>query len=123
MKLDWYAHFYLYFIQDFVFQIYFSFQDPGIDHFLALELIKDVQEKGGVVESYISYCGGLPAPEFSNNPLRYKFSWSPRAALANSLSAAKYLSHGQTVEILGGGDLMSAPKELNFLPGFALEGL
>lgn len=96
--------------------------DPGIDHLLALELIKEVQEKGGVIESLISYCGGLPAPEYSNNPLRYKFSWSPRAALANTLSAAKYLSQGQIVEILGGGDLMSAPKTLNFLPGFALEG-
>lgn len=96
--------------------------DPGIDHLLALECIKEVQEKGGMIESLISYCGGLPAPEHSNNPLRYKFSWSPRAALANTLSAAKYLSRGQVVEILGGGDLMSAPKELDFLPGFALEG-
>lgn len=96
--------------------------DPGIDHFLALELIKNVHEKGGSIESLISYCGGLPAPEFSNNPLRYKFSWSPRGVLANTLSPAKYLSRGQIVEILGGGDLMSAPKDLKFLPGFALEG-
>lgn len=43
--------------------------------------------------------------------------------LANTLSPAKYLNRGQIVEILGGGDLMSiAPKHLNFLPGFALEG-
>lgn len=96
--------------------------DPGIDHLLALECIKEVQEKGGAIESLVSYCGGLPAPEHSGNPLRYKFSWSPRAALANTLSAAKYLSRGQVVEILGGGDLMSAPKDLDFLPGFALEG-
>lgn len=96
--------------------------DPGIDHFLALECIKEIHDKGGSIESLISYCGGLPAPEHSNNSLRYKFSWSPRAALLNTLSAAKYLSRGQVVEILGGGDLMSAPKDLNFLPGFALEG-
>lgn len=96
--------------------------DPGIDHFLALECIRDIQGKGGSIESLISYCGGLPAPEHSDNSLRYKFSWSPRGALVNTLSAAKYLSKGQVVEILGGGDLMSAPKELDFLPGFALEG-
>lgn len=96
--------------------------DPGIDHLLALECIRDVQEKGGVVESFVSYCGGLPAPEHSNNALRYKFSWSPRGALLNTLSAAKYLSKGQVVEISGGGDLMSSPRDLNFLPGFALEG-
>lgn len=96
--------------------------DPGIDHFLALECIKDVQEKGGTIESFISFCGGLPAPEHSDNALRYKFSWSPRGALVNTLSPAKYLSKGQVVEISGGGDLMSTPKSLKFLPGFALEG-
>lgn len=96
--------------------------DPGIDHFLALECIRDVQERGGVIESFISFCGGLPAPEHSDNALRYKFSWSPRGALVNTLSAAKYLSRGQEVEINGGGDLMSTPRKLDFLPGFALEG-
>uniref|UniRef100_A0A182P494 Alpha-aminoadipic semialdehyde synthase, mitochondrial n=1 Tax=Anopheles epiroticus TaxID=199890 RepID=A0A182P494_9DIPT len=96
--------------------------DPGIDHLLALECIQEVQENGGLVESFVSFCGGLPAPEHSNNPLRYKFSWSPRGVLLNTLSAAKYLSKGQVVEISGGGELMSAPRELEFLPGFALEG-
>lgn len=96
--------------------------DPGIDHLLALECIRDIKDKGGEIESFVSYCGGLPAPEYSDNPLRYKFSWSPRGALMNTLSAAKYLSKGQIVEISGGGDLMSSPRDLDFLPGFALEG-
>lgn len=73
--------------------------DPGIDHLLALECIHEAQRQGGIVESFVSYCGGLPAPEFSDNPLRYKFSWSPRGALLNTLSAAKYLSKGQVSEI------------------------
>lgn len=96
--------------------------DPGIDHLLALECIRDIQERGGIIESFVSFCGGLPAPEHSHNPLRYKFSWSPRGALVNTLASAKYLSKGQIVEISGGGDLMSSPRELDFLPGFALEG-
>lgn len=96
--------------------------DPGIDHLLALECINEIHEKGGVIESFISYCGGLPAPEHSDNSLRYKFSWSPRGVLVNTLSAAKYLSKGQIVEISGGGDLMSSSIDLDFLPGFALEG-
>jgi len=87
-----------------------------------LECFKDIHERGGVIESFVSFCGGLPAPEHSNNPLRYKFSWSPRGALVNTLASAKYLSKGQIVEISGGGDLMSAPRDLDFLPGFALEG-
>lgn len=96
--------------------------DPGIDHLLALECIHDIQNHGGRIDSFVSYCGGLPAPEFSDNALRYKFSWSPRGVLLNTISAAKYLSKGQIVEVLSGGELMSVARELNFLPGFAFEG-
>ncbi|KMQ95024.1 alpha-aminoadipic semialdehyde mitochondrial [Lasius niger] len=119
--------------------------DPGIDHLLAIECFDDVRQAGGKIETFVSWCGGLPAPECSSNPLRYKFSWSPRGALLNTLAPAKYLHAGQNlcekdlrkiyisvfihfffvvqeVEIAGGGDLMSAVQELDFLPGFALEG-
>jgi len=37
----------------------------------------------------VSFCGGLPAPEASGNPLGYKFSWSPRGALLNMLAGGK----------------------------------
>ena len=63
--------------------------DPGIDHFLAMECFDDAAQGGGKVESFISFCGGLPAPECSDNPLGYKFSWSPRGALLNMLSGAR----------------------------------
>ncbi|CAG9819108.1 unnamed protein product [Phaedon cochleariae] len=96
--------------------------DPGIDHLLALECIQDVQNSGGRVTSFESFCGGLPAPEFSDNPLRYKFSWSPKGALSNTVSSARYLRKGQIVEIKEGGELMRAVKPLDFLPGFNLEG-
>ncbi|KOB73884.1 Alpha-aminoadipic semialdehyde synthase, mitochondrial, partial [Operophtera brumata] len=69
--------------------------DPGIDHLLALECIHNIQNHGGRIDSFVSYCGGLPAPEFSDNALRYKFSWNPRGVLLNTISAAKYLSKGQ----------------------------
>ncbi|KAF2879699.1 hypothetical protein ILUMI_26475 [Ignelater luminosus] len=96
--------------------------DPGIDHLLALECMQEAKSLGGRITSFESFCGGLPAPEFSNNPLRYKFSWSPRSALINTLASAKYLSKGQLVNIKEGGDLMGATKTLDFLPGFNLEG-
>ena len=47
--------------------------DPGIDHFLAVECFDDIRAAGGKIRSYVSWCGGLPAPECSDNPLRYKF--------------------------------------------------
>lgn len=96
--------------------------DPGIDHLLALEAIQEIKALGGKVTAFESFCGGLPAPEFSDNPLRYKFSWSPRSALLNTISSAKYLENGKTVTISEGGELMAVTKPLHFLPGFNLEG-
>lgn len=47
------------------------------------------------VVSFVSWCGGIPAPESSANPLRYKFNWSPRGVLFNILGGAKYLENGK----------------------------
>jgi alpha-aminoadipic semialdehyde synthase len=52
--------------------------DPGIDHLVSMELFDHVKSNGGEINSYVSWCGGLPAPEASNVPLGYKFSWSPK---------------------------------------------
>ena len=96
--------------------------DPGIDHFLAMECFDDAHQGGGKVESFISFCGGLPAPECSDNPLGYKFSWSPRGALLNMLSGARYLQNGTVVEVEDNGGLIDAAVPMDFLPGFSLEG-
>ena len=45
--------------------------DPGIDHMLAMECFDEVKRAGGHITSYVSYCGGLPAPEHSDSPLRW----------------------------------------------------
>ena len=69
--------------------------DPGIDHLLAMECFDEVQLGCGRVDSFVSYCGGLPAPECSDNALRSQFSWSPRGALLNTMSGARYLKDGK----------------------------
>ncbi|KAH8032636.1 hypothetical protein HPB51_026089 [Rhipicephalus microplus] len=69
--------------------------DPGIDHLLAMECFDEVRRKGGKVVSFVSYCGGLPAPEHANNPLRYKISWNPRSAFVNCMGSARYLENGK----------------------------
>jgi len=96
--------------------------DPGIDHLLAMECFDEVRNGGGKVTSFVSYCGGLPAPECSDNPLRYRFSWSPRGALMNTVGSARYLKDGKVIEIGGGGELLEKRESLDFLPGFAFEG-
>ena len=65
--------------------------DPGIDHLEALRVINEAKDKGGKVISFVSWCGGVPMPEASCNPLAYKFSWSPRGVLTAAKNNAKYL--------------------------------
>lgn len=47
------------------------------------------------LKEFISFCGGLPAPEDSNNPFGYKFSWSARGVLLALKNTAKYLENGK----------------------------
>ncbi|XP_070686971.1 alpha-aminoadipic semialdehyde synthase, mitochondrial [Pempheris klunzingeri] len=96
--------------------------DPGIDHMLAMECIDQAKADGCAVESYTSFCGGLPAPECSDNPLRYKFSWSPYGVLLNTISPAIFLRDNEVVSIPPGGSLMDSTTPMDFFPGFSLEG-
>ncbi|KNG85713.1 saccharopine dehydrogenase [Aspergillus nomiae NRRL 13137] len=83
--------------------------DPGIDHLYAVKTIDEVHKEGGKITSFLSYCGGLPAPECSNNPLGYKFSWSSRGVLLALRNAAKFYKDGQEVSVAG-PDLMLPPS-------------
>lgn len=89
---------------------------------LAMQIFDEVRDSGGVINSYHSYCGGLPAPENATNSLRYKFNWSPRAVLLNTISTGKYLKSGKIIEIPGQGALLEqGSSSVSFLPGFNLE--
>ncbi len=75
--------------------------DPGIDHMSAMKIIHHVQENGGEITSFRSWCGGLPAPQDNDNPFGYKFSWSPRGVLLAGRNPAHYLEDGQEIHIPG----------------------
>ncbi|XP_047619493.1 alpha-aminoadipic semialdehyde synthase, mitochondrial isoform X2 [Phacochoerus africanus] len=96
--------------------------DPGLDHMLAMETIDKAKEVGATIESYTSYCGGLPAPEHSNNPLRYKFSWSPVGVLMNIMQPATYLLNGKVVNVVGGVSFLDSVTPMDYFPGLNLEG-
>jgi saccharopine dehydrogenase (NADP+, L-glutamate forming) len=76
--------------------------DPGIDHMSAMKVIHEVEAKGGKISSFVSWCGGLPAPEANDNPFGYKFSWSPKGVLLAGLNPARFQKDGQVVEIPDG---------------------
>ncbi|MEN8097676.1 MAG: saccharopine dehydrogenase C-terminal domain-containing protein [Chloroflexota bacterium] len=76
--------------------------DPGIDHMSAMRVIDEVQCNGGEITTFMSYCGGLPAPEANTNPLGYKFSWSPRGVIMAGKNPAHYLWDEEEVNVPDG---------------------
>jgi len=94
--------------------------DPGIDHLYAVKTISEVHKEGGKVTGFLSYCGGLPAPEDSDNPLGYKFSWSPRGVLLAAGNTAQFYRDGQA-ETVTGAQLMSTAKPYHIYPGYAFD--
>ncbi|CAL5199116.1 unnamed protein product [Lathyrus oleraceus] len=98
--------------------------DPGIDHMMAMKMIDEAHMQNGKIKAFTSYCGGLPSPEAANNPLAYKFSWSPVGAIRAGRNPATYLDHGETVHVDGDNLYDSAAKlRLPDFPAFALECL
>lgn len=75
--------------------------DPGLDHMSAMKIIHAVHAEGGEIESFLSYCGGLPCPDDNNNPFGYKFSWSPRGVLLAAIRVAKYVEGGENCTLDG----------------------
>jgi len=73
--------------------------DPGIDHMSAMRIIDHIHEREGAVLEFYSFCGALPAPEASDNPFGYKFSWSPKGVLMAVNNDGVYLRHGNVVNI------------------------
>jgi saccharopine dehydrogenase-like NADP-dependent oxidoreductase len=69
--------------------------DPGLDHMSAKKLLDEIEAKGGKMNIFESFTGGLIAPESDNNPWNYKFTWNPRnVVLAGQGSAAKFIQEG-----------------------------
>ena len=63
--------------------------DPGLDHMSTMEMLDRIEDMGGKLKSYKSYCGALIAPE-SNNLWGYKFTWAPRNVILAGQGTAKY---------------------------------
>ncbi len=73
--------------------------DPGIDHMSAMQIIHQIQSKGGVINSFRSHCGGLVAPENDDNPWHYKISWNPKNVVLAGSAGARYLDNGEEISI------------------------
>lgn len=89
------------------------------DSLYAIKTIDEVHKAGGKIKSFLSYCGGLPAPEASDNPLGYKFSWSARGMLLALGNTARFLEDGKCREIEGKHLMASAKPYSTGYTGFA----
>ena len=70
--------------------------DPGIDHMSAMQIIHKIQESGGEMVSFKSFCGGLIAPESDTNLWHYKFTWNPRnVVLAGQGGIAAFIQNNE----------------------------
>lgn len=74
--------------------------DPGIDIMGTMKVVHEANLKGYKVFSYESYCGGLPVAEQADeNPLGYKFSWNPGAAIKASRNKAIFKKNDKVIEV------------------------
>lgn len=73
--------------------------DPGIDHMSAMALLNDITQRGGMVHSFVSHCGGLVAPESDTNPWHYKISWNPRNVVTAGQAGALYRLQGKDIRL------------------------
>ncbi len=87
--------------------------DPGFDHMTAMRIIDRVHEKGGKIDIFYSLCGALAAPEALDNPLNYKFSWSPKGVVMAGNNDAKFLEGGRVVHKMT-EDLFKDPLRIDF---------
>ena len=115
--------------------------DPGIDHLSAAKAIFEIQEKGGEIIGFESYCGGLiTESDCIGNPWKYKFTWNPRnVVLAGQGGKSKWLSNGelhqinpsevfknvQKFDFPGLGEIEAYPNRdsLNYIDQYHLTGL
>lgn len=113
--------------------------DPGIDHMSAMQIINHIRSKGGEIQSFKSYAGGLVAPESDNNPWHYKFSWSPRNVVLAGQGLTKYLYQGhykyvnysrlfteaKLIEVMGMGTYEAYPNRasLTYREAYSLENI
>ena len=64
-----------------------------------MKVVHEAHEEGIKIVGYESWCGGLPAAEHTDNPLGYKFSWNPGAAIKASKNMAIFMKDGKKVTL------------------------
>ncbi|HEX7545908.1 MAG TPA: saccharopine dehydrogenase C-terminal domain-containing protein [Gemmatimonadaceae bacterium] len=65
--------------------------DPGLDLIIGARALADVED----VEEFHAYGAGIPGPNARDNPLAYKFSWSPIGVMRSYRRPARIITSGE----------------------------
>lgn len=95
--------------------------DPGIDHMSTMKIISELREKGAIINSYQSWCGGLVAPESDNNPWHYKLSWNPYNVIRAGSDGAIF-KENSSLKMIPYHRLFSELKSVEVLNGSKYDG-
>ena len=95
--------------------------DPGIDHMSAKKVIDYIHSQGGEIISFKSFCGGLVAPAYDNNPWNYKFTWNPRNVVLAGQSMAQFIRNNK-YKYIPYNSLFLRTEEMDVLDAGTFEG-
>ena len=91
--------------------------DPGLDIILGKANIDEFDE----VHEFDSYGAGFPSVEASNNPLKYKFTWSIYGVMLSYFRAARFIVDGEVQETQR--DAMFAQENMHTIEDPAIDGI
>ncbi len=69
--------------------------DPGLDLVVGMRALAELDE----VHEFHAYGAGIPGPGARDNPLHYKFSWSPIGVMRSYARPARIIHQGAAVDI------------------------
>lgn len=69
--------------------------DPGLDLILGAAALGEVD----AVHEFYAYGAGIPGPHARDNPLMYKFSWSPIGVMRSYRRPARIITGGKVVDL------------------------
>ncbi|MBT4290645.1 MAG: saccharopine dehydrogenase [Deltaproteobacteria bacterium] len=71
--------------------------DPGIDLVFGAQALQELD----TVDEFYSYGAGFPDIKATDNPLKYKFTWSPIGVMRSYLRPGKIITRGEVKDIPG----------------------
>ncbi len=77
-------------------------EDPGLDHLCAMKILEDIRAENGKVLEVKQWGAGIPDHADNNNPMGYKFSWSPPRLYEALQASPTYTVNGEQISYHNG---------------------